>query len=39
LIYHISVFVYEIIATGLYLKNYYQINEKKWITRKTLPDL
>ena len=29
LIYHISVLVYEIIATGLYLKNYYQINEKK----------
>jgi hypothetical protein len=29
LIYHTSVLVYEIIAIGLYLKNYYQINEKK----------
>ena len=29
LIYHISVLAYELIAIVLYLKNYYQINEKK----------
>jgi hypothetical protein len=28
-IYHISVIIYELIAIVLYLKNYYQINEKK----------
>ena len=28
-IYHISVILYELIAIVLYLKNYYQINEKK----------
>ena len=29
IIYHLAVIIYEIIATLLYFKNYYQINEKK----------